>query len=124
MAEVAGLADEPLLLPSRAPRLRVERVLERERLAAEGHLVVVVRERSVDRIAEQDDQACLGDRLPHPSRRERVEQVAGARLADGAPGRPERKLAAVPPAPPGVVSKKLTSFQAGPVIPGCQRRYA
>ena len=81
MAEVARVAH-PLELAPQPLVLRGERVLERERLAAERDLVVVVRERAVDRVADERDQPRLRDERRDALRRERMEEVARARLAD------------------------------------------
>ena len=75
-----------------------ERVLERQRLAAERNLVVVVRERAVDGVAQEDDQARVRNERGNAFRRERVEDVARARLADERTARAQRvrEVAAVP----------------------------
>src|SRR5262249_46821333 len=51
-------------------------------LAAECDLVLVVRERAVDRVAQQGDQPRAWKHPRDALRRERGEEVAGARFAD------------------------------------------
>src|SRR5919202_1915358 len=95
MAEVAGLTGDPLLLPARALLLGLQRLLERERLAAECDLVVVVRERAVDRVTEERDQLRGRDGGGDPVRRQRVEQVPRACLAYDLAAASEWEVAAV-----------------------------
>jgi hypothetical protein len=109
-APVAGLAGETLLLPPRPLGLGGNRVLERERLAAERDLVVVVRERAVDRVTQQSDQLRVRDRLGDTLRRERVEEIARARLADDPPARAGGKVATVPAASAAVVSVEVADL--------------
>src|ERR671923_228333 len=98
-AEVARVGDEPLLLSVQPLLLGVEGILERERLTAERDLVVVVRERPVDRVADQRHQARLRHERPHALGAEGMEDVARARLADelAAAANEVREVAAVPP---------------------------
>ena len=51
VAEIARLPREPLLLPTRPLGLCLDRLLERQRLAAERNLVVIVGQRPVDWVA-------------------------------------------------------------------------
>ena len=119
VTEIAGLADEALLLSTRPFGLRVDRLLEREGLAAKRDLVLVVRESAVDRIPEHRDQLRVRNRCPHALRRERVEQVAGARLADEAIGRAKWEMAAVPASPAAVMAIEVADLlPGGPGDPG------
>ena len=70
---------EPLVLGG-------DRVLERERLAAERDLVLVVRERAVDRVADERDRAAPRGRAPDPLRAR-----AGGRGSSGSPRRRARR---------------------------------
>ena len=81
VAEVARVAHA-LELALHPRLLVVERLLERERLASERDLVVVVRERPVDRVPHERDQPRVGNERCGAFRRVRVEEVARARLAD------------------------------------------
>ena len=81
MAEVARVAQSLDLARHPALLLR-ERLLERERLASQRDLVVEVREGAVDWIPDEHDQLRGRNELRDAFRRQRMEQVARARLAD------------------------------------------
>src|SRR5439155_7321375 len=95
----------PLLLPAQPIVLGGQCVLERERLAAERDLVLVVRERAVDGIADERDELRFGNERGNPFRREWMKEVARAGLAhEPAGAKRVRKVAAVPRFAPRVVA--------------------
>ena len=67
-AEVARVGKQPLHLAAQPLVLGGQRVLEGERLAAERDLVLVVRERAVDRVADERDEPRVRYQLPHALR--------------------------------------------------------
>src|SRR5438309_7355430 len=75
VAEIAGLPREPHLLPTCPLGLGLDRLLERELLAAERNLVMVVGQRAVDRVPQQRDQLGVGNGRPQPLGREWVKEV-------------------------------------------------
>ena len=81
-AEVARVGDEPLHLAAQPLVLGGERVLERQRLAAERDLVVVVRQRAVDRVADERDESRLGN-----NGADALRCRAGGRGSSGSPRR-------------------------------------
>ena len=115
IAEVRRVAQHAFDLAAHALALAVDRLLERERLTAEGGLVLVVRERAVDRIAQQCDQPHVRQELRDTLRRERMEEVAWARLPDGrrAPGREVRAVPALAVCVVAVEEAHLLERRAG-----------
>src|SRR6185503_14889759 len=79
--ELLGLAHERLLDTGQALRLRGERFLEVELLAAGAGHHLVMRIGPLDGVAEERDQAHVGERLGHSRRDGWVEHVVRRRLA-------------------------------------------
>ena len=95
-AERARVAAEPLHLALQAiGPLRRERVLERETLAAERDLVLVLGVGPVPGLPQQRDDPDVGDQREDARGREGVEEVARAGLADDPPFAPEREAVAM-----------------------------
>ena len=114
-AEVPRVGDEPLHLAAQPLVLGGERVLERQRLAAERDLVVVVRQRAVDRVPDQHYESRLGNNGADALRCQRVEDVARARLADELAARTRlvREVAAVPRSAARVVAVEVADLLPG-----------
>ncbi len=106
-AERLRVGAQPLDLTTHALVLRLQRILEGQRLAAERDLVLVVRVRALRGLAHEQDQPHVGHERVHALRPEWVEHVARARLADELALAPERQLTAVPclSAPPVAVEE-------------------
>jgi hypothetical protein len=79
-ALVAGVGEHPLGLSRQSLVLEVERALERLGLEPACELVLVGRERALDRVAQHRQHAHVGQVLRHPRGSAGVEHVVAARL--------------------------------------------
>src|SRR5205814_1112 len=95
MAEVGLVLEHAFQLAAHPLVFAPDRLLERERLTAEGNLVLVVREGAVDGIAQERHQPRVGQQPRNPLWRERMKEVARARLPDCRPP-PSREVCAIP----------------------------
>ena len=80
-AVVPRIVQDPLDLPREPLGLTVQRLFEPEGLVAVGPLVVELRVRALDRVAQQHDQPNVRQGRRDPLRRQRVEHVIRAGLA-------------------------------------------